>query len=179
MTCEQDAKTLELPWPFTGREDELELIRGSLTAGRPGIVVTGPAGRGKTRLMTEAVRGTDCARITGTPETRSLPFAAFAHLLPESVTLHRAVQLLSGVRLLLVDDAHLLDDSSAALVHQLAVHGRTRLVVVVADGHPVPGAVSRLWTGELLPRLPLEPLPGRRRRSCWLWAPAARWNPSP
>jgi len=159
MTCEQDAKTLELPWPFTGRDDELELIRGSLTAGRPGIVVTGPAGRGKTRLMTEAVRGSDCARVTGTPETRSLPFAAFAHLLPESVTLHRAVQLLSGVRLLLVDDAHLLDDSSAALVHQLAVHGRTRLVVVVADGHPVPGAVSRLWTGDLLPRLALEPLP--------------------
>jgi len=132
------------------------LIRRALTAGRPGIVVTGPAGRGKTRLMTEAVRGSDCARITGTPETRSLPFAAFAAPAPESVTLHRAVQLLSGVRLLLVDDAHLLDDSSAALVHQLAVHGRTRLVVVVADGDPVPGAVSRLWTGELLPRLALE-----------------------
>ncbi|MFJ5303391.1 LuxR C-terminal-related transcriptional regulator [Streptomyces sp. NPDC088350] len=159
MTFEQDAKTLELPWPFTGREDELELIRGSLTAGRHGIVVTGPAGRGKTRLVTEAVRGGDCAKVTGTPETRLLPFAAFAHLLPESVSLHRAVQLLSGVRLLIVDDAHLLDDSSAALVHQLAVHGRTRLVVVVADGDPVPGAVSRLWTGELLPRLALEPLP--------------------
>lgn len=159
MTFEQDAKTLELPWPFTGREDELELIRGSLTAGRHGIVVTGPAGRGKTRLVTEAVRGSDCAKVTGTPETRRIPFAAFAHLLPESVTLHRAVQLLSGVRLLLVDDAHLLDDSSAALVHQLAVHSRTRLVVVVADGHSVPGAVSRLWTGELLPRLALEPLP--------------------
>ncbi|MFJ9241850.1 LuxR C-terminal-related transcriptional regulator [Streptomyces sp. NPDC101776] len=159
MTFEQDAKTLELPWPFTGREDELELIRGALTAGRPGIVVTGPAGRGKTRLVTEAVRGSDCARVTGTPETRGIAFAAFAHLLPESVTLHRAVQLLSGVRLLLVDDAHLLDGSSAALVHQLAVHGRTRLVVVVTDGDPVPGAVSRLWTGELLPRLALEPLP--------------------
>ncbi|WP_033279138.1 LuxR C-terminal-related transcriptional regulator [Streptomyces sp. NRRL F-525] len=158
-TFEQDAKTLELPWPFTGREDELDLIRGSLTAGRHGIVVTGPAGRGKTRLVIEAVRGSDCAKVTGTPETSRIPFAAFAHLLPESVSLHRAVQLLSGVRLLLVDDAHLLDDSSAALVHQLAVHSRTRLVVVVADGHPVPGAVSRLWTGELLPRLPLEPLP--------------------
>ncbi|MBK3572747.1 hypothetical protein JHN63_02685 [Streptomyces sp. MBT65] len=159
MTFEQDAKTLELPWPFTGRADELELIRGSLTAGRPGIVVTGPAGRGKTRLVTEAVRGSDCAKVTGTPETRGIAFAAFAHLLPESVTLHRAVQLLSCVRLLLVDDAHLLDGSSAALVHQLAVHGRTRLVVVVTDGDPVPGAVSRLWTGELLPRLALEPLP--------------------
>ncbi|MCD9877946.1 LuxR family transcriptional regulator AbsR2 [Streptomyces guryensis] len=157
-TFEREAKTLELPWQFTGREDELELIRRSLTAGRHGIVVTGPVGCGKTRLVTEAVRGSDRARAAGTPETRHLPFAAFAHLLPEAVSLHRAVQLLSGVRLLVVDDAHLLDDASAALVHQLAVHGRTRLVVV-ADGGPYPGAISRLWTGELLPRLALEPLP--------------------
>ncbi|MGX1134759.1 DNA-binding NarL/FixJ family response regulator [Streptomyces glaucescens] len=152
-------KALQLPWPFTGREEELELVRRSLTAGRHGIVVTGPAGAGKTRLVTEALRGTECARAAGTPGSRGIPFAAFAHLLPEAVTLHRAVQLLSGVRLLFVDDAHLLDDASAALVHQLAVHGRTRLVVVAADGPPAPGAVSRLWTGELLPRLALEPLP--------------------
>jgi DNA-binding CsgD family transcriptional regulator len=159
MTFERDAKTLELPWPFTGREDELELVRGSVAGGRQGIVVTGPAGRGKTRLVTEAVRGTDCARVAGTPGTRGLPFAAFAHLLPETVSLHRAVHLLSSVRLLLVDDAHLLDDASAALVHQLAVHGRTRLLVVTTDGARAPGAISRLWTGELLPRLALEPLP--------------------
>nr|WP_246113442.1 LuxR C-terminal-related transcriptional regulator [Streptomyces montanus] len=167
-TFERDAKTLEMPWPFTGREDELELIRGSLTAGRHGIVVTGPEGCGKTRLVKEAVRGTGCATVTGTPETRRIPFAGFAHLLPEGVSLHRAVHLLAGVRNLLVDDAHLLDDASAALVHQLAVHGRTRLLVVSTDNapvpgaihaEPVPGAVSRLWTGELLPRLRLEPLP--------------------
>ncbi|MEU8845691.1 LuxR C-terminal-related transcriptional regulator [Streptomyces sp. NPDC048564] len=155
---ERDAKTLELPWPFTGREDEIELVRGSLTAGRQGLVITGPAGCGKTRLVTEAVRGTDCARVAGTPETRRIRFAAFAHLVPESASLHGAFQHLSGVRLLLVDDAHLLDDASAALVHQLAVHRRTRLLVVTTDGAPVPGAVSRLWTGELLPRLTLEPL---------------------
>ncbi|MFD5945481.1 LuxR C-terminal-related transcriptional regulator [Streptomyces collinus] len=159
MTYERDATTLELPWPFAGREDELELVRRSMAGVRRGIVVTGPGGCGKTRLVTEAIRGTDCARAAGTPESRAIPFAAFAHLLPESVTLHRAVRLLSGVRTLLVDDAHLLDDASAALVHQLAVHGRTRLLVVATDGAPVPGAISRLWTGELLPRLALEPLP--------------------
>ncbi|WP_155059293.1 LuxR family transcriptional regulator AbsR2 [Streptomyces blattellae] len=159
MTYERDAKTLELPWPFTGRENELELIRRSLGAGRSGIVVTGPAGCGKTRLVTEAVRGTDCAKAAGTPQARHIPFAAFAHLLPGTVTLHRAVQLLATVRTLLVDDAHLLDDASAALVHQLAVQGRTRLLVVATDAVPVPGAVSRLWTGELLPRFTLEPLP--------------------
>lgn len=155
----RDAKTLETAWPFTGRADELERVRRSLTAGRGGIVVTGPAGRGKSRLVTEALRGTDRAVAAGTPETRGIPFAAFAHLLPGTVTLHDAVRVLSGVRLLLVDDAHLLDDASAALVHQLAVHGRTRLLVVAAEGVPVPGAVSRLWSGELLPRLALEPLP--------------------
>ncbi|MFB6846381.1 LuxR C-terminal-related transcriptional regulator [Streptomyces sp. NPDC056373] len=158
-TYERDARTPEPPWPFTGREDELELVRRSATGARRGIVVTGPAGFGKTRLVTEAIRGTDCARAAGTPESRSIPFAAFAHLLPESVTLPRAVQVLAGVRTLLVDDAHLLDGASAALVHQLAVHGRTRLLVVATDGSPVPGAISRLWTGELLPRLVLQPLP--------------------
>ncbi|MGW2959146.1 LuxR family transcriptional regulator AbsR2 [Streptomyces sp. NPDC001220] len=156
---EQDARTLEPPWPFTGREDELELVRRSLGIGRQGVVVTGPAGGGKTRLITEAVRGTDCVRVTGTPQTSALPFAAFAHLLPGRLSLPAAIRHLLGVRLLVVDDAHLLDEASAALVHQLAVHGRTRLVVAAADPAPVPGAVSRLWTGELLTRLALEPLP--------------------
>ncbi|WP_055534509.1 helix-turn-helix domain-containing protein [Streptomyces graminilatus] len=153
------AHTLDLPWPFTGRDAELELIRRSLAAERHGVVVTGPAGHGKTRLVTEVVRGTACARVSGTPETRDIPFAAFAHLLPEQVSLHHAIKLLTDVRTLLVDDAHLLDDSSAALVHQLAVHGRTRLLVVATDGAPAPEAVSRLWSGEVLPRLSLEPLP--------------------
>ncbi|MFF8994762.1 LuxR C-terminal-related transcriptional regulator [Streptomyces sp. NPDC014983] len=158
-TYEQDAKTLELPWPFTGRQDELELVRDATASCRRGIVVTGPAGRGKTRLITEAVRGMDHARVTGTPEARHLPFAAFAHLLPDTGSLHGAVRALAGVRLLVVDDAHLLDEDSAALVHQLAAHGRTRLVVAATEGAAAPGAVSRLWTGELLPRLALAPLP--------------------
>ncbi|MEU4872016.1 LuxR C-terminal-related transcriptional regulator [Streptomyces sp. NPDC021608] len=155
------AGTLRTPWPFTGRERELELVRRCLAAGRPGLVVTGPAGCGRTRLAREAVRGADCARVAGSPGlagVRDLPFAAFAHLLPEGVTLHRAVRLLCGVRLLVVDDAQLLDDASAALLHQLAVHGHTRLLVLVADDAPVPAAVSRLWSGELLPRLALGAL---------------------
>ncbi|SEP63725.1 DNA-binding response regulator, NarL/FixJ family, contains REC and HTH domains [Streptomyces sp. yr375] len=163
-TYEPRAATLRAPWPFTGRDEELDLVRRALAASRPGLVLTGPAGCGRTRLALEAVRGTDCARVAGTPETSGMPFAAFAHLLPADVTLHYAVQLLASVRLLLVDDAHLLDDASAALLHQLAVQGRTRLLVLVTDGAPAPGAVSRLWTGELLPRLMLAPLPHEETR---------------
>ncbi|MFF9282548.1 LuxR family transcriptional regulator AbsR2 [Streptomyces griseosporeus] len=147
------------PWPFTGREDELEAVRRCLAAGRPGLVVTGPAGCGRTRLATEAVRGTEHATVTGTPGARGTRYAAFAHLLPETATLHEALHRLSAVRLLVVDDAHLLDDASAALVHQLAVHGRTRLLVLATDGTRVPEAITRLWTGDLLPRLALRPLP--------------------
>ncbi|MET8975686.1 LuxR family transcriptional regulator [Streptomyces sp. NPDC004539] len=220
-TLASDPKSLDLPWPFTGREEELALVRQALTATRPGMILTGPPGHGRTRLAAEAVRdlepgrargasretrgrsargpfaagrgtgargargrtaaltgphgrataatgtvtdphprgATPYARVAGTPETRHLPFAAFAHLLPEDVTLHRAVELLAPVRLLLVDDAHLLDDSSAALVHQLAVQGRTRLLVVTTEGAPAPTAITRLWADELLPRLVLGPLP--------------------
>ncbi|MFF9622306.1 LuxR C-terminal-related transcriptional regulator [Streptomyces griseosporeus] len=147
------------PWPFTGREDELESARRCLAAGRPGLVVTGPAGCGRTRLAAEAVRGTEHATVTGTPGARGIRYAAFAHLLPGTATPHEALQRLAAVRLLVVDDAHLLDDASAALVHQLAAYGRTRLLVLATDGTRAPEAITRLWTGDLLPRLALRPLP--------------------
>ncbi|MGW0591045.1 helix-turn-helix transcriptional regulator [Streptosporangium sp. NPDC002607] len=62
---------------------------------------------------------------------------------------------------LVVDDAHLLDDASAALVHELALGGRTRLLVTVREGEPAPEGVSRLWEENLLPRLALAPLTER------------------
>ncbi|MEV4528569.1 helix-turn-helix transcriptional regulator [Streptosporangium sp. NPDC049304] len=65
------------------------------------------------------------------------------------------VEALDGVRVLVVDDAHLLDDSSAALVLRLALKGRTRLLVTVREGVPVPRDVSRLWEEGLLPRMTL------------------------
>jgi len=68
------------------------------------------------------------------------------------------VEALEGVRVLVVDDAHLLDDSSAALVLRLALRGRTRLLVTVREGEPVPQDVSRLWEEGLLPRMRLAPL---------------------
>ncbi|WP_440103264.1 LuxR C-terminal-related transcriptional regulator [Streptosporangium sp. H16] len=180
-------------WPFTARTEELDLVRRNLAAGRRGVVVTGAAGSGRSRLaaeavpvpeaVTEAVTEPVHARVTGTPDTLDTPLAAFAHLLsrsprraglPTSRSLTGSsprpagllcppdpVEALDGVRVLVVDDAHLLDDSSAALVHRLARRGRTRLLVTVREGVPVPEDVSRLWKENLLPRVALAPMTER------------------
>ncbi|MFY1621485.1 hypothetical protein ACN269_34975, partial [Micromonospora sp. WMMD736] len=63
---------------------------------------------------------------------------------------------LAGLPLVIVDDAHLLDPLSAALVYQLAVGG-TRLLVTVAAGAGLPDAVAALLADELLHRIEVEP----------------------
>ena len=54
-------------------------------------MITGGAGLGKTRLADECLRlaaeaGLPVARVAGHPETKRLPLAALAHLLPPEVT---------------------------------------------------------------------------------------------
>jgi DNA-binding CsgD family transcriptional regulator/tetratricopeptide (TPR) repeat protein len=44
-----------------------------------------------------------------------------------------------------VDDAHLLDDGSAALVHMLATTGRASVVVTARSGEHVPDSIVALW----------------------------------
>ncbi|MHC5907326.1 hypothetical protein ACVNF4_26070, partial [Streptomyces sp. S6] len=64
-TLESDPKSLDLPWPFTGREEELALVRQALTATRPGMILTGPPGHGRTRLAAQAVRDLEPGRVRG------------------------------------------------------------------------------------------------------------------
>ncbi|GAA2040881.1 LuxR family transcriptional regulator [Catenulispora yoronensis] len=47
--------------------------------------------------------------------------------------------------LLLVDDAHLLDEASATVVHQAVLSGRATVLATVRSGEPVPDAVTALW----------------------------------
>jgi hypothetical protein len=68
----------------------------------------------------------------------------------------------SGGRFILgVDDAHLLDEQSAAQIHQLVIRGQVSAVVTMRAGEPAPDAVTALWKDGLARRLVVRPLPPR------------------
>ena len=158
---------------LVGRDEERRLVERALTYGS-GAVVMGTAGVGKTRLARAAAHGSGSARavvwVVGTRSAVGVPFGAFAHLLPDRELPGRdrlAVMMLARRSvlgalgegsILVVDDAHLLDPMSAALVHSLALARLTSLVVTVRTGEPAPDAVTALWKDGVLECLELQPL---------------------
>ncbi|GAB3964417.1 LuxR family transcriptional regulator [Actinoallomurus acanthiterrae] len=169
-----DAGTPPPLWPFVGRTAQLDAVRSIVgDEARGGVVVAGPAGAGKSRLAAQAAAGLEgftVAPVRGTAAAADIPFGAFAHLLPERFPAAAGVNPLrwaaealrppAGETLLLtVDDAHLLDAASAALIHQMVLHCRARLLATVRGGEPVPDPIVALWKDGLVRRLELEPLP--------------------
>lgn len=163
-------------WPLVGRSEELRFLhRAILDEQVSAIVIGGPAGVGKTRLACEALAWADGQGLaTGwgvaTASAAGIPFGAVAHLLPhplppslglsnllralgESIVgAHGAQRFLLGV-----DDAHLLDHFSAALVHHLAATGRAFVLATVRTGEEAPDAVRSL-AKDLGERLELQNL---------------------
>jgi DNA-binding CsgD family transcriptional regulator len=161
---------------LVGRSEELDFAARAV-AGTGGVVLMGFAGVGKTRLVRELARvvadggGGDPIWVSGTRSAGDVPFGAFAHLLPalDGPRLDRlGVMMLArrsvlahseaGSRLLVVDDAHLLDDASASLVHQLAMSRALSIVVTVRSGESAPDAVVALWKDGWLGCVDLQPL---------------------
>ena len=56
-----------------------------------------------------------------------------------------------------VDDAHLLDQLSATLLHQIALDRAGRILATIRSGEPVPDAVTSLWKDGHLQRVELQP----------------------
>jgi len=103
-------------WPLTGRESELTwAIKALRTDG--GVVLSGPAGVGRSRLAREILRDAGrCGRsglwVGATAAARGIPFGAFAVLLGGSdgsaevrSLAHAAAALREEVEVLVVDDA--------------------------------------------------------------------------
>lgn len=135
---------------------------------RAGAVLLGPDGVGKTSLARTAADwlGPDFRRVvwvSGTESGAAIPFAAVAHLIEvpsagkTAEVLRTARESLGADLLMVVDDAHLLDKLSAALVYQLARSGAAKLIVTASADRPVPDEVSALWDGGLLTRIEMRP----------------------
>jgi len=154
-----------------GRAAELADVADAMDLGAGGVLFAGPAGVGKTRLATECLalaedRKWSTAVVRANRAAASIPYGAFAPLLPaafrsnegEADALRQAAHAVLGEAgedrlLVLIDDAHELDDASAALVHLLASSPKVFLVVTVRTGADAPEPVPALWKDELLERI--------------------------
>ncbi|MGV9868849.1 LuxR family transcriptional regulator, partial [Rhodococcus koreensis] len=161
-------------WPLTGRAEELSLISEAIRGGKSsGIVVAGAAGVGKTRLVREALadaasRGIRTRWIAATQSAQSVPLGAFTEVVSNfgpdpGLRVREVIDALIGTDqdergVIGIDDAHLLDDLSALVVHQLALRKVVRLVINVRSGEPAPDAVTSMWKERLVERLDLQPL---------------------
>ncbi len=141
-----------------------------------GLVLAGAAGVGKTRLARDALagalaQGTVAEWSVATKSAASIPFGALAHLLPamDQIGANRLAVLQAaagaltaradGRRLVLaVDDAHLLDDASAALVHHLALTAKAFVIATVRTGQAAPDPIVSLWKDGFATRFDVQPL---------------------
>lgn len=164
-------------WPLTGRDEELRELRSALDDGAPAVVLVGDTGIGKTRLAAEwvahaGIGGTTVHWVSATRALSTIPFGAFGQLMPTKPTqagdrLQLLLQLRARLRpapdarlAVVVDDANLLDDGSAALVHQLASAEAVPVVLTVRAGEPVPDSLTALWKDTGARRIDLAPLDG-------------------
>ena len=163
-----------MKWVTAQRGVSAGQLDAAVTAGdRRGALLVGQAGVGKTVLARAAAERftrrypkATVHWISATASASRVPFGAFSHLVEVSGTGEPAT-LLTQARtalcpaganvLVVVDDAHLLDNLSATLVHQVAVTASARLILTHRSTEQPPDAVTALWKDEVLARLDIEP----------------------
>jgi len=162
------------PWPLTGRDHEFAAVADALDRGDRLVVVTGPAGVGKSRLVAEAIAEDvrPVVRVLASRSAGSIPLGALAPLLPilnerdarpRDLVERAAESLVSqhgrGDRLVvLVDDAHALDDLSADVILEASRLDGVAVVLTARDGEPLPPALVEAASQEDVVHVALAPL---------------------
>jgi len=165
-------------WPLVARDREVVQMMAALRDTRKAVVLSGRAGVGKTRLLSEFVtsaerRGFETAPLTATRAAARTPLGVFAGLAvgalpaqsagggreePDAMLRHLLRFAQEKPTLLAVDDAHLLDEVSAAVVGQLARSPHLLVAVSILVPGRVSDAIHALTRDDLAVRLPLGPL---------------------
>lgn len=157
------------------RDHLLERFAAVLSAAEGGtgalVAVSGEAGVGKSFLVKEMVLGRSVDWGFCEPLETPRPLGPFRDLanglaMDEATLCEDLLQLLrAGPRILVVEDAHWLDDASAAVLRFLGRRVATTASVVVVTyrddvpgDHPLRRVLGDLTTSSALVRLPVEPL---------------------
>ena len=128
-----------------------------------GCVIIGGPGSGKTTALLELTRtiGGPVTMISGTLGNLGLAFPGLSDTTGDSARWVVAERLRSDAAALAIDDAHLLDAGSAAIVHALAFHAHTPTSLPCRTETPArsaPAAIATIWKDGHLPRLDLADL---------------------
>ncbi|HEX4704062.1 MAG TPA: AAA family ATPase, partial [Pseudonocardiaceae bacterium] len=164
--------TGDLGWPLIGRQAETAVFDEWLAdPDRHGIVLCGPQGVGKSRLAEEFVQratkaGFLAGRAVATAAAAAVPLGAIAHLLPDSANFADPADALTAIvdawrgrrRIVLVDDLHLLDLTSAMLLRRLTDARAVRVVATMRTGGTGPLTVDKLAGHDIVTRLDVHPL---------------------
>ncbi|ORA53001.1 helix-turn-helix transcriptional regulator [Mycolicibacterium chubuense] len=165
---------MRLAWPLIGRSGEMASIEAALSASSgSGVLVCGPTGVGKSRLVREALaraadRGWQTRWTAGTSSAQAIPLGAFTAWAPSGVG--DTVALLRGVLDALtapsppapvvigIDDIDLFDDLSTFVVHQIVQQRLAKVVITVRAGDAIPTAVQEVLKAGDFDRLELAPM---------------------
>lgn len=163
---------------LVGRSVVISDIAGALTAESISIWVVGAPGVGKTAVAGAVEQslgsGLPFVHLAASSSLSTVPFGALVPLLGELsvrdissplAVIRRTVRSLkqiSGrkpeVPIIMVDDAHFLDEGSAAILAQVVTAGEGRLFALSRDMPRVPEDIVGLWRDGMVRRVDLDTL---------------------